>query len=217
MNLKRFITKLTTALATLLVVAAFTTTANAQDDVAAGEKLFTENCTACHAFSKDGQGPALAGVHERRKEDWLLKWIKNAPKMIADGDPIAVQLFDKHGPTVMNTFEYLEDNDIKNIIAYIKSNPSDPGAPEPPKEDGKITTTTPESNEASSSIKSLINFLIIAILIAVLLIIGSVFDVLGYTNASIFSSWYGCRYMGVCRTWKICNNWRFCIRAWCSG
>jgi cytochrome c oxidase subunit 2 len=182
MNLKRFITKLTTALATLLVVAAFTTTANAQDDVAAGEKLFTENCTACHAFSKDGQGPALAGVHERRKEDWLLKWIKNAPKMIADGDPIAVQLFDKHGPTVMNTFEYLEDNDIKNIIAYIKSNPSDPGAPEPPKEDGKITTTTPESNEASASIKSLINFLIVAILIAVLLIIGSVFDVLGYIS-----------------------------------
>jgi cytochrome c oxidase subunit 2 len=181
MNLKRFITKLTSTLATLLIVVAFTTPAKAQDDVAAGKKLFEENCTACHAFSKKVQGPALAGVHETRKEDWLLKWIKNAPKMIADGDPIAVKLYDEYAPTMMNSFEVLEDNDIKNIIAYIKTNPSDPGAPEVVDNNGGKETNgevLTKKEEANDSVKGLINFLLVGIVIAVILIMGAVFDVL---------------------------------------
>lgn len=181
MNLKRFITKLTTALATIVIVAAFTTTANAQDDVVVGEKLFNENCASCHALDKKVVGPALAGVHQRpgRTDTWLLKWIKNAPKMIADGDPLAVKLFEENNGQSMTVFENIEDNDIKNILAYIK-NP--PAGPTPPEDDKKITKTDETREEASSSIKGLINFLIIAILIAVLLIIGSVFDVLGYIS-----------------------------------
>lgn len=181
MNLKRFITKLTTALATLLVVAAFTTTANAQDDVAAGEKLFTENCMSCHALDDKVVGPALRGVHDRagRTDAWLLKWIKNAPKMHASGDPLAEKLYEENNNQVMTVFENLSDNEIKNILAYIKN------APEKKEETPVviIDPENPESNsEANSSVKSLINFLIIAILIAVLLIIGSVFDVLGYIS-----------------------------------
>lgn len=179
MNIKRFITKLTTALATLLIVVAYSTPANAQDDVAAGEKLFEENCRSCHAFGSKVQGPALSGVHEKRKEDWLLKWIKNAPKMISDGDPIAKKLYDEYSPIMMNSFEVLEDNDIKNIIAYIKTNPSDPGVtpPDDNKNENEVVTVT--QTEANDSVKSLINFLLVVIVIAVLLIIGSVFDVLG--------------------------------------
>lgn len=182
MNLKRFITKLTSAFATLLVVAAFTTTANAQEDVAKGQKLFEENCLSCHALDSKVLGPALRGVHDRpgRTDAWLLKWVKNAPKMIADGDPLAVKLYEENNNQNMTVFENIEDNDIKNILAYIKT-------AEPDKKKGdEVVIVEPlnpgENGEASSSVKSLINFLLIGIVIAVLLIIGSVFDVLGYIS-----------------------------------
>lgn len=180
MNLKRFITKLTSALATLAVIVAFSTPASAQDDVAAGEKLFQENCASCHALDKKVVGPALAGLHDRagRTEAWLLKWVKNAPKMIADGDALAVKLFEENNKQNMTVFETLSDNDIKNILAYVKNPPVvDNPPPTPP--NGGGNETNPTASEASSSVKGLINFLIVCIIIAVLLILGSVFDVLG--------------------------------------
>ncbi len=177
MNLKRFITKLTSTLATLLIVVAFTTPAKAQD-IAAGEKLFTENCLSCHALDKKVVGPALAGVHERpgRSEEWLIKWIKNAPKMIADGDPLAVKLYEDNNQQNMTVFENLQDDEIKNILAYIKTPPvTATGGGE---ETAPVTPVSAKTEEANDSVKGLINFLLVGIVIAVILIMGAVFDVL---------------------------------------
>lgn len=179
MNLKRFITKLTSALATLLLVAAFTSTANAQDDVVKGKKLFQENCTSCHGIDKKVVGPALRDVHTRpgRTDAWLLKWVKNAPKMIADGDPLAEKLYEENNNSNMTVFENIEDNDIKNILAYIKTAEIDGGGND---DDDTIKIGQPPVPPVAvdESVKSLINFLLIAIVIAVLLIMGSVFNVL---------------------------------------
>src|SRR5688500_6922018 len=41
----------------------------------AGETLFKNNCAACHAASAEVVvGPGLAGVTQRRPEDWLISW-----------------------------------------------------------------------------------------------------------------------------------------------
>jgi len=89
-------------------------------DVAEGEKLFKANCTSCHAINEKIVGPALKDAHKRRKEDWLLKWIKNSPGMIQSGDPIAVQLFNDNNKIPMLPFLSLKDSEIKSIISYIK-------------------------------------------------------------------------------------------------
>ncbi len=184
MNLKRFITKLTSALATILLVAAFTSSASAQDDVAKGEKLFQENCLSCHALDKKVVGPALRDVHTKagRTEEWLLKWVKNAPKMIADGDPIAEKLYEEYNSSNMTVFETIEDNDIKNILAYIKTAPVAVAQASSGGDTSTTPTTATNNAEANSSVKRIINFLLIAIVIAVLLIMGSVFNVLGYIS-----------------------------------
>lgn len=187
MNLRRIIKKLTTALTVLTATVLFSLSANAQNDKEAGKKLFNENCTSCHGIKEKVVGPALEGLHSRpgRTEAWLVKWIKNSQAMVSAGDPLAVDLYEANNKQVMNSFEFLSDNDIKNILAYIK----DPGETTSTSTTTTTTggpttsttggTTTGVDAEATAGTKKLINVLLVLIVISILVIIGSVFDVLG--------------------------------------
>lgn len=106
-----------TALFTLLCFSAHFAIA----DVAEGEKLFNANCTACHSFSDRLVGPALKDVEKRRSDAWLLKWIKNAPEMVKSGDADAVKLFNEFNQVPMTPFTHLSDDQIKSIIAFMKT------------------------------------------------------------------------------------------------
>jgi cytochrome c553 len=85
-----------------------------------GEKLFKANCTSCHAMDIKQTGPALNGVHTRRSEEWLLKWIRNNEKFRASGDKDAIAIFNEYNKVAMNSFENLSDDQIKSIISYFK-------------------------------------------------------------------------------------------------
>lgn len=104
-------------LVTLLSSAAVSS-ASAQD-AAAGAAIFKQKCTACHGLEKAVVGPALKGIDTKYDEAWLIKWIKNAPAFIASGDPIAIKA-SEYSPAMMSAFPELSDDDIKNIIAYVK-------------------------------------------------------------------------------------------------
>ena len=92
--------------------------ASAQDAVA-GAAIFKQKCTACHGLEKAVVGPALKGIDTKYDEAFLLKWIKNAPAFIASGDAQAVKA-SEYSPVMMSSFIELSDDDIKNIIAYVK-------------------------------------------------------------------------------------------------
>ena len=92
--------------------------ASAQD-AAAGAAIFKQKCTACHGLEKAVVGPALKGIDTKYNEAFLLKWIKNAPAFIASGDAQAVKA-SEYSPVMMSSFIELSDDDIKNIIAYVK-------------------------------------------------------------------------------------------------
>lgn len=92
--------------------------ASAQD-AAAGAAIFKQKCTACHGLEKAVVGPALKGIDTKYDEAFLLKWIKNAPAFIASGDALAVKA-SEYSPVMMSAFPELSDDDIKNIIAYVK-------------------------------------------------------------------------------------------------
>ena len=58
-----------------------------------GEELFTTACAACHTTTSDRLvGPGLEGVQDRRDREWLLSFITQPDRMIADGDTIATRL-----------------------------------------------------------------------------------------------------------------------------
>lgn len=89
-------------------------------DIANGKSLFEANCTSCHQIHSKSIGPALKDVDQRHSEAWLLKWVKNSTAMVQSGDPEAVKVFNENNKVAMNSFEFLSEGEIKDILAYIK-------------------------------------------------------------------------------------------------
>lgn len=88
--------------------------------VAAGDALFKGNCAQCHAVNEQVVGPALGGISKRRTLSWIVPWVKNSSKVVANGDDYAVALFTKYNKQQMPSFA-LSDKAIASIVAYINS------------------------------------------------------------------------------------------------
>ncbi len=150
------------------------TVASAQD-VAEGEKLFNENCTACHAVDSKMIGPALRDVQKRpgRSEAWLVKWIRNSPGLIASGDALAVKLYEENNKSNMTNFEFLNDGQVKSILKYIETAPTAVAATTSPAGGGEATSVaaTQSAQGGGESFYSSSTLFVLTILIIVLLAI----------------------------------------------
>ena len=84
-----------------------------------GEAVFKEKgCTACHTIGGGKlTGPDLAGVTERREEQWLREWIKSPDQMIMT-DPIAKELLKEYFVPMPN--QGLTDEEVDEVIIYLK-------------------------------------------------------------------------------------------------
>ncbi|WP_457610570.1 c-type cytochrome [Lutibacter sp.] len=113
----------------LVFLLLFSLNLSAQEgDVVNGEKLFKSTCAACHRLDKKLVGPALKGVTDKREQDWLISWIKDSPGMIKSGDKLAIQVFEENNKLPMTPNPQLSDQDIIDILAYTKGEPSVPKA-----------------------------------------------------------------------------------------
>ena len=89
--------------------------------VEAGQKIFQNNCAACHTIGKGKLlGPDLAGVTSRREEGWLKRQIKDPDRLIAEKDPIALLLVKEAGDVPMPNLE-LSGAEVASVISYLKS------------------------------------------------------------------------------------------------
>jgi len=106
----------------------------ADGDPVKGKQLFNQNCAACHALNRKMTGPALANVETRLAEEegldkeWLYRWIKNSPGMIASGDSYANKIYAEYNQAAMTAFPTLSNGDIDNILAYTAA-PTGPTGP----------------------------------------------------------------------------------------
>lgn len=90
--------------------------------IANGESLFNANCKTCHRVHQKLVGPALANVYDRTPSiDWLKSFIRNSAALIASGDEYANSIYNEYNKTQMTAFTGLKDDQIMNILAYIKS------------------------------------------------------------------------------------------------
>lgn len=88
---------------------------------AIGKALFEEKCAMCHKVDKDLTGPALRGVRDRVKDEKLLRdWIRNSPAVLRTGNSYFNKLFLQYGKVPMSVFPSLTDEEIDNILLYIK-------------------------------------------------------------------------------------------------
>ena len=87
----------------------------------AGQEIFLDYCAACHTIGKGKLvGPDLAGVTSRREESWLKRQIKEPERLIAEKDPIVMQLLQEADDVPMASLE-LSDGEVAAVIAYLKS------------------------------------------------------------------------------------------------
>ncbi len=96
--------------------------------ISQGQRLFAQNCSACHNFERDGIGPQLGGLTSTVSVDWIKKFIKDPKIVIESGDERAHLLFEEF-KTVMPSFSHYTDEDVIGIIAFISTKK----APDPKK------------------------------------------------------------------------------------
>jgi mono/diheme cytochrome c family protein len=95
--------------------------------IANGRDIFGQHCSVCHMVEKQLIGPALASVHRTRPIPWLVAFIKNSQYVIQEtDDEYAKQLFKEYKGQIMPNFEFLTNDDVYDILAYIKSESSSP-------------------------------------------------------------------------------------------
>ena len=88
-----------------------------------GEEIFKTNCVSCHSIGKSALiGPGLEGVADKRKKEWLKKWINSSSDFIASGDPDAIAIYEEWNKVAMTSF-YFEDEDFEALYAYLKNPP----------------------------------------------------------------------------------------------
>lgn len=101
-------------------MACFVPSVLAQSPVEQGEQVFRQKCIGCHTIGQgDRVGPDLQGVTQRRERSWLEQWISAPDQMIAQGDPIAVELLNKYKIRMPNMG--LSRDEVLAVIAYLES------------------------------------------------------------------------------------------------
>ena len=93
-----------------------------------GEALFTaKGCNACHTIGGgDLVGPDLAGVTERRTEEWLTKWL-TAPDQMLASDPDAQAMLAQYNNVPMPNLG-LKPDEVAALIAYLGGGATTGGA-----------------------------------------------------------------------------------------
>ncbi|MDG2286087.1 MAG: c-type cytochrome, partial [Alphaproteobacteria bacterium] len=93
------------------------------NDVKSGEKLFKQNCTACHTMTSVRLvGPGLEGVTDKYDKEWLVRWIRNSQSLIASGDEQAIAIFEEYNKVAMTSFDF-SDQEFSDLLAYLSNPP----------------------------------------------------------------------------------------------
>jgi protein SCO1/2 len=84
-----------------------------------GEFLFQSRCAACHTVGKgDRLGPDLQGVTARRDHRWLSRYVAEPDKVRAEGDPVALRLFNQYNQIRMPNLG-LGGGDVAALLEYL--------------------------------------------------------------------------------------------------
>lgn len=125
-----------------------------------GKTIFTSRCAACHNINKVLTGPALAGVDERRSMDWIISFVQSSQTLVKKGDKDAVALFEQFNKIPMPDHTDLTAENIKSVVAYIKSEAKGP--------ESKAPAAKPEEQKGPDYKALLTDYKIIAAVAAVI-------------------------------------------------
>lgn len=95
-----------------------------------GAEIFKNTCSTCHTINKGRLiGPDLAGIYNKRDNEWLLRFIRSSQEMIKSGDPDAVAIFNEYNKIPMPD-NNLTDQQIQSVIDFIRETEKGPAGEE---------------------------------------------------------------------------------------
>lgn len=132
----------------------------------AGQSSFQQRCAACHTVGGgDRVGPDLAGVTQRRDPKWLLRWIMEPDKMLAEKDPTAMEIFKKFNQIPMPNLAVTEA-EAQILIEYLAGTAVESAAPgTQPTQDVSLTQNAFFDGLTGVQLIALVVFLILSAVI----------------------------------------------------
>ncbi len=95
-------------------------------NITKGESLFRTRCASCHTVGTPGAmasrkaiGPDLYGINQSRDRAWLVRWLAEPDKMLAEKDPLAMALYNQYNKLPMPNLR-LNMAEIENLLGYIQ-------------------------------------------------------------------------------------------------
>ncbi len=85
---------------------------------AKGEEIFKAKCTACHKIEEKYIGPAIKGITQKRRPEWIMNMILAPEKMIQE-DPIAKQLVIESNGAIMAN-QGLTEEEARAVLEYFR-------------------------------------------------------------------------------------------------
>lgn len=82
---------------------------------------FESKCSSCHTVGQgDDVGPDLKGVTQKREQEWIIRFVQESQSLVQEGDPIAVELFNKFRKKKMPDHD-LSAQEVIALFQYIDS------------------------------------------------------------------------------------------------
>ncbi len=147
-----------------------------QAQALSGKEIYAGNCKACHSIGGgDIVGPDLAGVTERRDEEWIKNFVINSQKMVAEGDETAVALFNKYNKLPMPSHKF-SGEELDGLIGYLEEAGKEVASAV--EKEKTVTEEKPEKAELTASVAAGMSWHIKALLalmgvVSVILIVTS--------------------------------------------
>jgi mono/diheme cytochrome c family protein len=149
------------------------------DDIQNGEKLFKQNCTACHMMTEAKLvGPGLKGVTDKYEKEWLIKWIRNSQELIASGDERAIKIFEEYNKSVMTSFDF-SDDEFSDLLAYLAS------PPEPPVAISESTSIDSHQGMSTSTKMMIVSLILVTLVFFLVSLKNSLKSALGQETETI--------------------------------
>ncbi|MBU2525886.1 MAG: cytochrome c [Bacteroidetes bacterium] len=84
-----------------------------------GKAIFSKKCVACHMAEQKLIGPAMKGVTERRRPEWIMNMIMNPIEMLSK-DPEAKALLAEHNNVPM-TNQNIPEEEARALLEYFRT------------------------------------------------------------------------------------------------
>lgn len=180
--IKHFTSSLSKFLSVVILLSLLSFVSRAQDipedatSITEGETLFNSNCKSCHKIHTESVGPPLAGIENRAPSvEWIISWVHNSSKVIASGDEYGVAIFEKYKKSKMTDFTTLKNDQILNILAYVKAEANKP----------VVDVTASTGNTGGAGQQGISSGYLNVILIGMLLILILLVVILGFLISSL--------------------------------